>query len=49
MLNEIWPHDLCDTGTMLSPLSCQTNWDLNARNTYVLNDIQEAKYKNKGT
>ena len=45
-LNEIRPQDLCDTGKTLSPLNCQNNWDLNARDCYVLNDIEEKQYNN---
>ena len=47
MLNEIRPQDLCDTDKTLSPLNCQNNWDLNARDCYVLNDIEEKEYKIK--
>ena len=39
ILNDIRPHVLYDTGIMLCPLSCQNNWDLKARDSYVLNDI----------
>ena len=42
-LNEIWTHDLCDTGAVLYQLSHQANWELVTlwvRNIPIEGDMQ---------